>query len=92
MGSELAPATSVSGSMMNLLKVVAGALPQMKDGASAPAPVSRVTYIGKGEGEGYGVESGSKGRGRRGRVGGGGERKGRGKEERKGESRRWWRE
>ena len=56
MGSELAPPNSVSGSMMDLWKVVAGALPQMKDGLSAP-PVSRVTYIGK---RGYGVESGSK--------------------------------
>ena len=75
MGSELAPPTSVSGSMMDLWKVVAGALPQMKDGLSAP-PVSRVTYIGKGEGGGYGVESGSKGGREEGKSGGGGERGG----------------
>ena len=76
MGSELAPPISVSGSMMDLWKVVAGALPQMKDGLSAPAPVSRVTYIGKGEGRGYGVESGSKGGREEGKSGGGGERGG----------------
>ena len=68
MGSELAPPTSVSGSMMDLWKMVAGALPQMKDGLSAP-PVSRVTYIGKGEvrggGGGMGWNQGARDGGRR---------------------------